>query len=206
MCGISPRMKIIILGTRNGGWQLSTTTGAWKVRQMEDTKTILLVEDNAGDAELARRALEMHDAADKLVVATDGVEALDYLFGTGAYEGRDMSVMVSLILLDLKLPRMDGLEVLRRLHADHRTALIPVVVLTSSDREADLTESYKLGCNSYLRKPDTFAGLLEAMGQLVSYWLRLNEPPPNRDGRLDPDMERTGVFVEPRIPNNSRGQ
>jgi CheY-like chemotaxis protein len=171
---------------------------------MECTKTILLVEDNAGDAELARRALEMHGAADKLVVASDGVEALDYLFGTGAYEGRDMSVTASLILLDLKLPRMDGLEVLRRLHEDSRTALIPVVVLTSSDREADLTESYQLGCNSYLRKPDTFAGLLQAMGQLVSYWLLLNEPPPDFDERPYPNLERTEGFVEPIIPKVMR--
>lgn len=144
----------------------------------ENPKTILLVEDNPGDVELARRALEEHGAADHLVVADDGVEALDYLFGTGSYEGRDMSVMPSLILLDLKLPVIDGLEVLRRLRSDSRTATIPVVVLTSSDRESDLIESYELHCNSYLRKPMSFAGLLEAMGQLVSYWLRLNEPAP----------------------------
>lgn len=150
--------------------------------KMEPTNTILLVEDNPGDTELARRALERHGAAGKLVVAADGTEALDYLFGTGTYAGRDMSVMPSLILLDLKLPEIDGLEVLRQLRGDSRTATIPVVVLTSSDRESDLCQSYELGCNSYLRKPNTFAGLLDAMGQVVSYWLRLNEPPPHAVG------------------------
>ena len=144
---------------------------------MVSTNTILLVEDNTGDAELVQRALKMQGAAGDLVVVPDGVEALDYLFGTGAFSKRDMSIMPSLILLDLKLPTMDGLEVLRRLRADSRTATIPVVILTSSDRETDVSESYGLGCNSYLRKPMTFGGLLDAMGQVVSYWLGLNRPP-----------------------------
>ena len=144
---------------------------------MESTNAILLVEDNPGDAELVQRALTMNGAVGDLVVVADGVDALDYLFGTGAYAKRDTRVMPSLILLDLKLPTMDGLEVLRRLRADSRTATIPVVILTSSDREADVSESYGLGCNSYLRKPMTFGGLLDAMRQVVSYWLGLNRPP-----------------------------
>ncbi len=145
---------------------------------MKKPKVILLVEDNPDDIELARRALRKYTPDSEIVVAVDGAEALDYLFGAGAYEGRDMSVMPSLILLDLKLPKIQGLEVLRRLRADKRTQLIPVVVLTASEDEEDLIESYDLGCNSYLRKPVNFAMFIENVGQVGRYWLRTNEPPP----------------------------
>ena len=113
-----------------------------------------------------------------MVVARDGAEALDYLFGAGVYTGRDMSVMPQIILLDLKLPKVDGLEVLRRLRNDERTKLLPVVVLTSSKEERDLIESYSLGANSYIRKPVNFAQFTEAIRQLGLYWLVLNESPP----------------------------
>ena len=141
-------------------------------------KIILLVEDNPDDELLAIRALEKNNISNEVVVARDGVEALDYLFGTGAHAGRDMSVMPQIILLDLKLPKIDGLEVLRRLRNDERTKLLPVVVLTSSKEERDLIESYSLGANSYIRKPVNFAQFTEAIRQLGLYWLVLNESPP----------------------------
>lgn len=141
-------------------------------------KIILLVEDNPDDELLAIRALEKNKIMNEVVVARDGAEALDYLFGAGAYTGRDMSVMPQIILLDLKLPKIDGLEVLRRLRNDERTKLLPVVVLTSSKEERDLTESYTLGANSYIRKPVNFAQFTEAIRQLGLYWLVLNESPP----------------------------
>ena len=141
-------------------------------------KIILLVEDNPDDELLAIRALKKNNISNEVVVARDGVEALDYLFGTGAHTGRDMSEMPQIILLDLKLPKIDGLEVLRRLRNDQRTKLLPVVVLTSSKEEQDLTESYSLGANSYIRKPINFAQFTEAIRQLGLYWLVLNESPP----------------------------
>ena len=141
-------------------------------------KIILLVEDNPDDELLAIRALKKNNISNEVVVARDGVEALDYLFGTGAHAGRDMSEMPQIILLDLKLPKIDGLEVLRRLRNDERTKLLPVVVLTSSREEQDLTESYSLGANSYIRKPINFAQFTEAIRQLGLYWLVLNESPP----------------------------
>ncbi len=141
-------------------------------------KIILLVEDNPDDELLAIRALKKNNIMNEVVVARDGTEALDYLFGAGAYAGRDMSVMPQIILLDLKLPKIDGLEVLRRLRNDERTKLLPVVVLTSSKEERDLTESYSLGANSYIRKPVNFAQFTEAIRQLGLYWLVLNESPP----------------------------
>jgi len=141
-------------------------------------KIILLVEDNPDDELLAIRALKKNNISNEVVVARDGVEALDYLFGTGAHTGRDMSEMPQIILLDLKLPKIDGLEVLRRLRNDQRTKLLPVVVLTSSKEEQDLTESYSLGANSYIRKPVNFAQFTEAIRQLGLYWLVLNESPP----------------------------
>ena len=140
-------------------------------------KIILLVEDNADDEVLTRRALQKNNIGNELVVARDGAEALDYLFGTGEYEGRDLSVMPQVILLDLKLPKVDGLEVLRRLRADERTKLLPVVILTSSKEQQDLVNGYGYGANSYIRKPVDFAQFLEAVRQLGLYWLVLNETP-----------------------------
>lgn len=142
-------------------------------------KVILLVEDNPDDEALAIRALKRHHISNEIVVAHDGVEALDYLFGTGLYEGRDINIKPTVILLDLKLPRINGLEVLRRLREDDRTKLLPVVVLTTSSEEQDLLNSYSLGCNSYIRKPVDFVQFSEAIRQLGMYWLLMNEPPPN---------------------------
>ena len=144
-------------------------------------KTILLVEDNPDDELLAIRALKKNKIMNEVVVARDGAEALDYLFGTGTYEGRDTSVMPQVILLDLKLPKIDGLEVLKRLRSDDRTKLLPVVVLTSSKEDRDLNESYRLGANSYIRKPVDFTQFTEAIRQLGLYWLVLNEAPPTMD-------------------------
>jgi CheY-like chemotaxis protein len=143
-----------------------------------EEKTILLIEDNPDDELLAVRALRKNKIMNKVVVARDGAEALDYLFGTGPYEGRDMSEMPQVILLDLKLPKVDGLEVLKRLRNDERTKVVPVVVLTSSKEERDLTDSYQLGANSYIHKPVDFAQFTEAVRQLGLYWLVLNESPP----------------------------
>ena len=141
-------------------------------------KIILLVEDNPDDELLALRALKKNNITSEVVVARDGVEALDYLFATGEHEGRDLSVMPQLILLDLKLPRIDGLEVLRRLRADDRTRLLPVVILTSSKEMKDLLDGYGLGANSYVRKPVNFEQFVRAVEQLKLYWLSLNEAPP----------------------------
>ncbi len=141
-------------------------------------KVILLVEDNPDDEALAIRALKRHHVSNEIVVAHDGVEALDYLFGRGQYEGRDVNVKPSVVLLDLKLPRVDGLEVLRQVRDDDRTRLLPVVVLTTSSEEQDLLNSYSLGCNSYIRKPVDFIQFSEAIRQLGMYWLLMNEAPP----------------------------
>ncbi|MEE8121433.1 MAG: response regulator [Anaerolineales bacterium] len=141
-------------------------------------KIILLVEDNPDDEALTLRALKKNNILNNVVVARDGVEALDYLFGQGKHTDRDMNVMPEVILLDLKLPKIDGLEVLRRLRADERTKLLPVVILTSSDEERDIVASYDLGGNSYIRKPVDFARFTEAVGQLGLYWLVLNVSPP----------------------------
>ena len=145
-------------------------------------KIILLVEDNPDDVELTLRALRKNNVVNDVVVAKDGVEALDYLFATGSYEGRDLSEMPEVILLDLKLPKIDGLKVLRRVRADERTKLLAVVILTSSDEEKDMINSYRLGANSYVRKPVDFAQFTEAVNQLGLYWLLLNEPPPKKRG------------------------
>lgn len=140
-------------------------------------KTILLVEDNPDDEALTRRALKKNNIGNEVVVAHDGAEALDYLFGTGAYEGRDLSCMPHLVLLDLKLPKVDGLEVLRRMRDNQRTRLLPVVILTSSREQQDLVSGYGYGANSYIRKPVDFAQFVEAVRQLGLYWLVLNETP-----------------------------
>ena len=145
-------------------------------------KTILLVEDNPDDVALTLRAFGKNNIANRIVVAADGVEALDYLFGTGRHAGRDMSDMPTMVLLDLKLPKIDGLEVLRRLRADERTKLLPVVILTSSKEEQDLVNSYALGANSYVRKPVDFNQFMEAARHMGLYWLVLNEAPPVRRG------------------------
>ncbi len=146
-------------------------------------KTILLVEDNPDDVALTLRALEKHNIKNKVTVARDGAEALDYLFATGAYSDRDTSVMPAVIILDLKLPKVDGLTVLERMRADERTKLVPVVILTSSKEEQDMIKGYKLGANSYVRKPVDFAQFIEAARQLGLYWLVINEPPPKK-GRI----------------------
>lgn len=141
-------------------------------------KMILLVEDNPDDEELTLMAFRQCSILNPVQVARDGVEALDFLFGTGAHAGRDLAAMPALILLDLKLPKLDGFEVLRQIRGDARTKLLPVVILTSSKEDQDLVESYFLGCNSYIRKPVDFAQFIEATRQLGMYWLLLNEPPP----------------------------
>lgn len=141
-------------------------------------KVILLVEDNPDDELLTLRAFKKNNIMNEVIVAHDGVEALDYLFNTGAYAGREPHGLPQVILLDLKLPKLDGLEVLRRLRADEYTQLLPVVILTSSKEEQDLLQSYRLGANSYVRKPVDFTQFIEAVRQLGLYWLVLNEMPP----------------------------
>lgn len=143
-------------------------------------KIILLVEDNPDDEELTLRALNKSNILNEVIVARDGVEALDYLFGTGSYADREPLTIPEVVLLDLKLPKLDGLEVLRRIRANEQTRLLPVVILTSSDEEPDLVESYKLGANSYVRKPVEFHQFAEAVRQLELYWLVINQPPPRR--------------------------
>ncbi|MCI0330901.1 MAG: response regulator [candidate division Zixibacteria bacterium] len=143
-----------------------------------DKKIILLVEDNPDDVELTMRALKKNNIQNEVVVARDGAEALEYLFGEGKYTGRNTSVMPQIVLLDLKLPKVNGLEVLQRLRADSRTRLLPIVILTSSKEEQDLISGYSLGANSYIRKPVDFNQFSEAVRQLGLYWLLLNEPPP----------------------------
>jgi len=138
---------------------------------------ILLVEDNPDDEALTLRAMHKNRLTNPVVVVRDGVEALDYLFCTGEYAGRDANDLPSVILLDLKLPKLDGLEVLKRLRANERTRLIPVVVLTTSNEEKDIISSYSLGANSYVRKPVDFEQFTDAVGKLGMYWLLINEPP-----------------------------
>jgi CheY-like chemotaxis protein len=149
---------------------------------MKNEKTILLVEDNPDDEALTIRAIEQHNIANEVVVARNGVEALDYLFGTGTHEGRESSDAPAVVLLDLKLPKIDGLDVLRRVRADDRTKRLPVVILTSSGEDEDKIKSYELGANSYVRKPVDFDQFSEAVRQLGLYWLILNESPPRGSG------------------------
>ena len=143
-----------------------------------ENRVILLVEDNARDEALTLRALKKSNIVNDVVVTRDGVEALDYLFGKGAHAGRDLSVMPQLVLLDLKLPKVDGLQVLQKIRAAESTKRLPVVIFTSSSEEEDLISSYDLGANSYVRKPVDFEHFLEATRQLGLYWLVLNESPP----------------------------
>lgn len=142
---------------------------------MATDRPILLVEDNPDDEALTLRAFSKNRIANQVIVARDGVEALDYLFGTGNHAERDLNVMPAVVLLDLKLPRIDGLEVLRRIRANDRTRLLPVVVLTTSKEQQDIYEAYSLGANSYIRKPVDFEKFIYAVGQLGLYWLALNE-------------------------------
>ena len=141
-------------------------------------RVILLVEDNPDDEELTRRALKKSNVSNPLVVVRDGVEALDYLFARGTHAGRDPEEIPQVILLDLKLPKIDGLEVLRQIRSDARTKLYPVVILTSSTEDQDMLRGYGLGANSYIRKPVDFTQFVEAVRQLGLYWLVLNQPPP----------------------------
>ena len=141
-------------------------------------KTILLVEDNPSDIELTRRALDRSRVANALVVAQDGQEALDYIFGLGLYAGREASALPGVTLLDLHLPKVSGLDVLRAIRADPRTHRMPVVILTSSKEEEDVAAGYDLGVNSYIQKPVDFESFAEAIRTLGLYWLMLNEPPP----------------------------
>jgi two-component system response regulator len=139
---------------------------------------ILLVEDNPDDEELTLLSLRKNNLAHEIVVVRDGVEAIEFLFGNGQYTGRDLSRTPTVILLDLKLPKLDGLGVLKRLRADERTRMLPVVVLTSSSQDADVIASYNLGANSYVRKPVEFGLFVEAVSSLGLYWVLLNRPPP----------------------------
>jgi CheY-like chemotaxis protein len=145
-------------------------------------RVILLVEDNADDEALTMRALSKNNITNKIVVARDGVEALDYLFGMGTYAGRDTSLQPELVLLDLKLPKVDGFEVLQKLRADPRTKLLAVVILTSSKEQQDIANGYGLGANSYIRKPVDFQHFVDAVSQLGLYWLVLNERPDTASG------------------------
>ena len=142
-----------------------------------DMVEILLVEDDPNDVELTLHALKQHNLANRIEVVRDGAEALEFLFGSGAYAQRDVENGPKVVLLDLKLPKVDGMEVLQRVKADPRTQAIPVVVLTSSREERDVVESYKLGANSYIVKPVDFEQFVETMRQLGLYWLLLNQPP-----------------------------
>jgi two-component system response regulator len=139
---------------------------------------ILLIEDNPDDEALTMRALKKNGIKHEIVVAHDGVEALDFLFGRGAHAGRDLNQMPHVVLLDLKLPKVDGLEVLRQLRANHRTQLLPIVILTSSNEEQDRINAYRLGTNSYIRKAIDFAQFTDTVRQLGDYWLGLNEAAP----------------------------
>ena len=141
-------------------------------------RIILLVEDNPDDVELTLRALKQYNIRNEITVVRDGAQALDYLFATGVYSDRDTTTMPAVVILDLKLPKVNGLEVLQRMRADERTQLVPVVILTSSNEEQDMINGYKFGANSYVQKPVDFTQFVEAARQLGLYWLVINEPPP----------------------------
>ncbi|MGH8372312.1 MAG: response regulator [Gammaproteobacteria bacterium] len=142
-----------------------------------DGKLILIVEDNPDDEEMTLRSLSQSGIANDVQVVRDGVEALDFLFGMGTFEGRDLSYMPAVVLLDLKLPKLNGIDVLTRMRQDDRTRNIPVVILTSSSEEEDMIKSYKSGANSYVRKPVVFANFAGVVSQLGLYWLLLNQVP-----------------------------
>jgi CheY-like chemotaxis protein len=142
-----------------------------------DGKLILIVEDNPDDEEMTLRSLSQSGIANDVQVVRDGVEALDFLFGMGTFEGRDLSYMPAVVLLDLKLPKLNGIDVLTRMRQDDRTRNIPVVILTSSSEEEDMIKSYKSGANSYVRKPVVFANFADVVSQLGLYWLLLNQVP-----------------------------
>jgi two-component system response regulator len=150
------------------------------VAMPSSSRCILLVEDNRDDEELTLRALARNNIGNKVVVVRDGQEAVDWLEGTGAHAGRDVDDLPALVLLDLKLPKLDGLEVLQRFRANPRSALVPVVILTSSKEDSDRIRGYQGGANSYVQKPVDFTQFVEAVRQLGLYWLVLNEPPPSR--------------------------
>jgi two-component system response regulator len=162
---------------------------------------ILLVEDNPNDVKLALHAFKMHHLANDIHVVRDGAEALEFIFATGRYADRDLASGPKLILLDLKLPLVDGIEVLRQIKADEGTCLTPVVVMTSSNEERDMVESYKLGVNSYIRKPVDFNQFTEAVRQLGYYWLLLNEVPPCQQFAADGCRSSTSSRVT-RAPNH----
>ncbi len=143
-----------------------------------DQTTILLIEDNPDDVELTLHAFQKNNMANEIVVAGDGAEGLDYLFGTGKYAGRDADKTPALILLDLQLPKIGGMEVLRKVREDERTKRVPVVIMTTSDEEEDIVNGYNGGANSYLRKPVDFTEFMNAVKQLEMYWMVLNTPPP----------------------------
>jgi len=145
-------------------------------------KVILLVEDNSTDEKLTLLAFKKSGIANEIIVARDGVKALDYLFGTGEHAGRDISVTPTVMLLDLNLPRVNGLEVLRRVRGDERTRSLPVVMLTASKEEEDVVRSYSLGANAYVRKPVDFTEFVEAARTIGLFWLLLNEAPPSPGG------------------------
>ncbi len=149
---------------------------------MSNNKRILLVEDNPDDVELTLRAFKKNNIMNEVVVKRDGAEALDFFFGKNGVAGKETNGMPSVILLDLKLPKIDGIEVLKKLRSDGRTKLIPIVILTSSKEQKDLIDSYNLGANSYIRKPVDFNHFAEAVKQLGLYWLILNEAPPKSGG------------------------
>jgi two-component system response regulator len=158
---------------------------------------ILLVEDNPNDIKLALHAFKTHNLANDVHVVRDGAEALEFIFGTDRYAGRNVAAGPKLILLDLKLPLVDGIEVLRRIKADEQTCMTPVVVMTSSNEERDMVESYQLGVNSYIRKPVDFNQFTEAVRQLGCYWLLLNQVPPSPEYTAAcysaEDTERSGA-------------
>ncbi len=143
-----------------------------------NSRPILLVEDNADDEALTIRALKKHNIKNEIIVAHDGVEAVDYLLGTGPYAGNDLPRLPEIVLLDLKLPKLDGMDVLQKLRSDERTKLLPVIILTSSNEDQDRLRSYGFGANSFVRKPVVFDQFIAAVGQLGLYWLILNQPAP----------------------------